>query len=249
LELDPNSAKANYVKALISVWTEFDWEEGEKYFLRSLELNPNYALCRVYYAHYLMCLRRSEEAIQMANLGLELDPMRPLVLGLYGVVMKMAGDIESAIEHFEKALAIDPKDVFSFSNLKNTRMNFAYSSGDYGKWFELWGEKVKGNWKEECRQTVLNAFEERGHIAGIEEMFRMNEKFGNESARMTAGIKLERYMKLGETDEAMDFLEEAYEMRDMSMVYLATNDYYPYLKDNPRYLEMLKKMNLAEQNK
>ena len=54
-ELDPNSAKAHYVKALNEVWTEFDWEQGEEYFSRSLESNPNDALCRIYYAH--LCAR------------------------------------------------------------------------------------------------------------------------------------------------------------------------------------------------
>jgi TolB-like protein/Tfp pilus assembly protein PilF len=244
LELDPNSAQAHYVRALHAVWTEFDWEVGEKSFLKSLELNPNYAFCRVYYAHYLMCMRRSDEAIQQANLALELDPMRPLVLGLYGMVMRLAGDFESAIAYFEKALAIDPKDGFSYSNLKNTLMIQAYAEEDYERWFELWGEKVKGQWREEGRTAVLNTFEKKGHIAGIEEMFKMNEKYGNEGCLMSMSVKLERYLKLGELDKAMDHLELQYEEGDMEMVYLATNDYYPYLKNNPRYLELLIKMNL-----
>jgi len=125
-------------------------------------------------------------------------------------------------------------------------MNFAYMDGDYEKWFELWGEKVKGNWKEEGRMAVLNAFHEKGHIAGIEEMFKMNEKYGNEGCLMSEGIKFERYMKLGAYDKAMDHLENASEMHDMDMAYLATNQYYPYLKDNPRYIELLKKMNFTK---
>ena len=198
----------------------------------------------MYYAHFLMCMRRSEEGLQQANLGLDLDPLKPLVLGLYGIVMNMNGEDESAIQYFEKALAINPNDFFSSGNLKNTQMNEAYNTGDYERWFELWGEKVKGNWSEECRQSVLNAFEERGHIAGIEEMFKMHEKYGNKGALMTGGIKFERYMKLGEYTKAMDYLEESFERQDMEMAYLATNQYYPYLKDNPRYIALLKKMNL-----
>lgn len=246
LELDPNSAQAQFVKAINAVWQEFDWEQGEKAFLRSLELNPNDALTHLYYAHFLMCMRRSGEAFKQANLGLELDPMRPLVLGLYGVVMDYSGNYESAIQHFEKALAIDPNDGFSFSNMKNAQMEFAYKSADYDKWFELWGEKVKGGWSDQCRMAVLNAFEERGHIAGIEEMFIMNEKYGSEGALMTAGIRFERYVKLGELDKAMDLIEQAYELHDMDMAYLATNEYFPYLKDDPRYQALLKKMNLTE---
>jgi len=249
LELNPNSAQALYVKAVNAVWQEFDWEQGEQAFLRSLELNPNAALCRVYYAHFLMCMQRNAEAVQQANLSLELDPMKPLLQGLYAMVMRMDGNLESAIEHFEKALAIDPNDAISFGNLHTTLMDNAYSGGDYERWFELWGEKVKGNWKEEGRMAVLNTFHEKGHIAGIEEMFAMNEKYGNVGCRMSPRIKFRRYLKLGETDKAMDFLEQTYELREMEMAYLATNEYYPYLKDNPRYMELLKNMKLTDQIK
>ena len=80
--MDPNSAQAHYVAAILAVWTEWDWEKGEREFLRSIELDPNNALCRLYYAHLLMTLRRPDEANQQGRIGLELDPMEPLVLVL-----------------------------------------------------------------------------------------------------------------------------------------------------------------------
>ena len=79
LELDPNSAQAHYVAAILAVWIEWDWEKGEREFLKSIELNPNDALCRMYYAHLLMILRRTEEANKQASIGLELDPSLFLV--------------------------------------------------------------------------------------------------------------------------------------------------------------------------
>ncbi len=246
LELDPNSAQAHYVKALNAVWTEFDWEKGEKEFLRSLELNPNNALCHIYYAHLLMILRRSDEAVHQANLALELDPLRPLVLGLYGVVMRNEGDIQSATLHFEKALSIDPNFGFAKGGLVNFHMHAAYKNGDYEKWIELWEKKTKayGHWNDEGRAAVIKAFHEKGHIAAIEEMFKMNEKYGTD-CWMSGGIKAERYLKLGEYDKAMDCLEKDYEMRDMYISYIATNKrLYDQLKDNPRYIALLKKMNL-----
>jgi len=72
----------------------------------------------------------------------------------------------------------------------------------------------------------------------------MNEKYGNEDCLLGDFIKIERYIKLKDYDKAMDYLEKVYEMHDMNMFYLATNRYYRYLKDNPRYHNLLKKMNL-----
>ena len=246
LELNPNSAHAHYVKAITAVWSEFDWIKGEKAFLRSLELNPNNALCRMYYAHLLMILSRSGESLVQANLALELDPLKPLILGLYGVVMRNEGDYQSATEHFEKALIIDPNFGFAAGNLADMNMDNAYSSGDYEKWVKLWDKKVGafGHWNDEGRSAVLNAFYEKGHIAAIEEMFKMNEKYGNK-CYMSGGIKAERNLKLKKYNNVMDYLEEEYEKRDMSITYIATNLHlYEHLKDNPRFIELLQKMKL-----
>ena len=246
LELNPNSAHVQYVKAINAVWAEFDWEKGEAAFLKSLELNPNNALCRMYYAHLLMILSRSDEALIQANLALELDPLKPLILGLYGVVMRDAGDEQSATKHFEKALSINPNFNFASGNLADMKMKAAYQRADYEKWIEFWNEKTGkfGHWNDEGRTSVLNAFYEKGHIAAIEEMFKMNEKYGNK-CYMSGGIKAERNLKLKKYDKVMDYLEEEYEKRDMSMAYIATKTYLYYqLKDNPRYIELLQKMKL-----
>ncbi|MCD6596998.1 MAG: hypothetical protein J7L04_04890 [Bacteroidales bacterium] len=243
LELDPNSAQAHYVKALNAVWTEFDWEKGEKEFLRSLELNPNNALCHIYYAHLLMILRRPDEAIIQANLALELDPLKPIILTLYGGWLDDDNN-QSRILRLEKALSFDPNFRLANIQLINISMYAAYDNGDYEKWIESWGKKVQGHWDDEGRAAVLNAFYEKGHIAAIEEMFKMNEKYGNDCL-MTASLKAERYIKLGKYDKAMDCLEKNYEMRDMSITYIATNKrIYDQLKDNPRYIELLRKMKL-----
>ena len=250
LELDPNSAQAHCAKATNAMGTEWDWEKSEIAFLKSLELNPNNALCRLHYAHLLMILRRSDEAVQQANLGLELDPLRPLVLILFGVVMSNEGNIQSAILHFEKALSIDPNYGFAKSVLAHSHMYAAYENGDYEKWIESWEKKVKGfgHWNDEGTATVIKVFHEKGHIVAIEEMFKMNEKYGND-CWMSGGIKAARYLKLREYDKAMDCLEKDYEMGDMSIAYIATEEnLYDQLKDNPRFIELLKKMNLPLPN-
>ncbi len=245
LELDPNSAEAHYVNANTAVWVELDWAKGEKEFLKSITLNPNNALYRLYYSHLLMILRRSEESVQQAKLGLELDPLKPLALSLYGVVMSNEGDYQSAILHFEKALSIDPNFGFAAGNLSHQQLNLFYRNGDYERWIELWErKKARGIWNEEGIATVLNTFQEAGHIAAIEEMFKMNEKYGD-SCYMGDVVKEERYLKLKDYDKVIDIFEKRYEMRTINAAYMATNmHYYNVLKDKPRYIELLEKMNL-----
>ena len=246
LELNPESAQAHYVKALVSVWTEFDWVKGEEEFLRSLELNPNDALCRGYYSHLLMLLGRSDEAVIQANLALDRDPMTPSILSIYAAVMRKDGNDQSAIRHLEKALSIDSSYRLAAFMLFDIHMDAAYRNGDYETWINMWDKKVEasGHWNEKGRATVLSTFHEKGHIAAIEEMFNMNEKYESDCF-MSGQIKAKRYIKLNNYDKAMDCLEEEYEKRDMFMAYIRTElDLDDQLKDNPRYIALLKKMNL-----
>ena len=53
LKLDPNSANSHYVKAVMSVWTDWNWEQGEKEFLKVLELDPNDAMAHAYLAAFI----------------------------------------------------------------------------------------------------------------------------------------------------------------------------------------------------
>lgn len=247
LELDPNSAKAHYVAGILAVWTEWDWEKGEREFLRSIELDPNNALCRMYYAHLLMILRKTKEADRQANIGLELDPMKPLVLSLYGVVMLYNNDSkQDAVKAFEKSLSIDPNFVLGKINLIDIKMENAYKNGDYEKWIELWNKKVVnfGDWNKEGRKAVLKTFDESGHIAAIEEMFRMNEIYGND-CYLSAAVKMERYIKLGDQGKALESLKRDYEIRENNLPYISTKyPYYVLFKDESKYIEILKKMDL-----
>jgi tetratricopeptide (TPR) repeat protein len=154
------------------------------------------------------------------------------------------GDNQSAILHFEKALSIDPNFGWAKGGLLNIHLDAAYSNGNYEKWFEIWYNKVEGIWNEEGREAVLNVFREKGHIAGIEEMFKMNEKYGVDCF-MTESLKSQRYIYLKNYDKAIEHLEKAYEMHAISAAYMGirfTN--YDQLKGDPRYIELLKKMKL-----
>jgi len=245
LELDPNSAKAHYVAAILAVWTEWNWKKGEREFLRSIELDPNDALTRMYYAHLLMILRRSDEANQQAEIGLQLDPIKPLILGLYGVVeIYNNDDRQAAIQAFEKALSIEPNDWFSRGNLLDAIMDDAYKNGAYEKWIELWNEKVSINWNTDGREAVLKAFHENGHLAAIEEMFRMNDIYGND-CYLTTELKVKRNIYLGNNEKAIEALEKDYGIRGSGMPYISPRfSYHEQLKDKPRYVEILRKMNL-----
>ncbi len=98
LEIDETLAEAH--TALADVMYEYDWKfaEAEKEFKRAIELNPNYATTRHWYAEYLLTVGRKEEAIAEIKRAQELDPLSLIINAVVGVVYIENRQYEQAIE-------------------------------------------------------------------------------------------------------------------------------------------------------
>jgi hypothetical protein len=57
------------------------------------------------------------------------------------------------------------------------------------------------------------------------------------------------YIGLSDQNQALDWLQQAYEGRDESMTYLRTEPILDPLRSNPRFQELLRKMNFPGQGK
>lgn len=240
LTLDLNSEEAHYNSALIAVWVEWNWDKGEREFLKTIELNPSNAFAHIFYAHLLMILRRMDEARYQANLALELDPEQPLVLGLYGQVMWRLEDWQSMIDISEKAVTIDPDNRFAIGTL-----SLGYEgNGDYDKWIELW--KQVNKFDEETLTSIEKALREHGYGAAKLEIVNAKEKWFkyNDRIPFTLATLAVDYIDLGEFNKAVDVMEILYVSKDAQAPYMTTWGGYEQMKNNSRYIALLKKMNL-----
>ena len=241
LELDPNSANSYYTKAVISVWTEYDWEAAEEAFSKSIELNPNDAMCRMFYGYLLLILRREDEAYYQLEQAIKLDPLRPFLLGLYANTVAGKGDYESAKLYAKKAISINP-DQF---NAKNALGRIYETAGDYEAWFEIYKNQYGWQYNDGFISEIEKVLHEQGYVAVIEALINYNEEKHRKGERIGIGTQAEMYMKIGNYDRAMDYYEEMYEKKDPNLPFISGKVVqYPELKDNPRYVALLMKMNL-----
>jgi TolB-like protein/Tfp pilus assembly protein PilF len=244
LELDPNSAETHHSNAIIAVWTEFDWEKGEKEFLKAIELNPSFERSHSFYAHLLSILRRTDEALYQGKIAVEIEPENPFTLGLYAVVLRNAEKCEEALYYTEKALAIDPDHLF----LRFKMQNAYFCSGNFDKVFEEMKKNNIGRWERFGVTALLEeTFHERGWYAFMKQLIDLTDGIMAESFGSNLTWLLhERYFLLGRYDKAMDYLEIAYnnDRSNPELPYRSVNHIYKKLKGDPRYIEFLEKMNL-----
>ncbi len=107
LELDDGLAEAHTAFARVLAGHDYDFAGAERELLRSIDLNPNYALAHSIYGTLLANLGKFEAAEAKYRRALELEPLSlPLNVG-YGQILTKARRYDDAIAQLKKALELD----------------------------------------------------------------------------------------------------------------------------------------------
>jgi TolB-like protein/Tfp pilus assembly protein PilF len=238
LEKDPTHWESHLSNAHLAFNIEWNWEKAEKEFLTAIDLNPNDAMARLHYSHLLMVLGRISEALEQGKLGINLDPLNPFIQSLYSVVLVASGDYPTALMYCEKSLSIDPDNFFTLTILELV----SFANGNYERtidaglqWLPL-GDEIK--------TTVKQIYKEEGFIIAQNEIIIALEKYAKNNYYIPPDMAM-RYVWVTNVEKALDWLERGYEVHDQQMTYIYTffgaNE---SIKDNPRFIAILEKMNL-----
>ncbi len=98
LAIDDQLAEAHTSLAYAIHTYEWDWPAAEAEYKRAIELNPNYATARQWYAEFLTAVGRFDEAAQQGRKALELDPMSPIINAVVAFNGTMARRYDAAID-------------------------------------------------------------------------------------------------------------------------------------------------------
>jgi adenylate cyclase len=248
LEIDKNLADAYLLLAILTFFYDWQWDKVEEGFKKSIALNPNNAESLSYYAMYLGFEERIEEAISWDRRALELDPLSPLINMNIGWTYFSAGRLDAALDQTSKMIEIEP-DFYGAYWLKGA---IHLSEGEYEEAIEALKKAVQLG----GRQIVLADLGSAYGLAGkkeaattiLEQLLEMRRQ------EYVPAIYLARvYCRLGKNDNAIEWLEKAFEERNGEMVLLqgeiagaAEGDPLKSLGDDPRVLDLLQKMNLPQ---
>ena len=241
LELDPNSSWIYNLRGSKVAWFEWDWKKGEQDFLKSIDLNPNHAGNHAFYAFLLTHLRRTDKAIHHARIALKLDPLNPMILGLCAGVFTEADKCHEAIKLIEKAITFEPGHFFTYPKL----INASICVGDYQKAFNTTKRINSTLWdKHNKTDEFERIFHEQGWLIFQKKAIDFYEETGLVNQNRDYREQANRYIAVNEFDKALDLLEKACEERNPNLALISDNTIFNLLRDNPRYIELLRKMNL-----
>ncbi len=241
LALDSTLAEAHAVAAATRTWGYWDWEGGERGYRRAIELNLSDGVERLLFGHLLTILGRWEEGAEEAETGLELDPLNPFVQGLHATQMTMARRYEDAIENFQEMLRRNPGAGFG-------RAAFADALFILGRSEEAF-RVTRENYELFGARDVVAALDRGYEEGGYRGAYRLaaDTLAVRASAEDTSNLAFRVAVLLilaGETEEALDWLEQAFEARDSGMAYIGVTPVFEPLHDHPRFRDLARRMNL-----
>ncbi len=239
LELDESLAEAQNGLAILKTWGEWDWPSAERAFERAIELNPNYAEARAYYSHFLNIMGHPEEALAQIERALELDPFNALYQALYGADLLFVRRYDDAIAQLRKARRLTPG-----SPMVHTGLHSAfYLKGMYEEAFEEKRAWFAAAGDREVEAALARGYADAGYPGAMTLAADMLAARSNYNKPMDIAAL---YVSAGKKDQSLDWLEKAFEAHDPNIPYLSVIPHFDGLRDDPRYEELLRRMNVPQ---
>jgi serine/threonine protein kinase/Tfp pilus assembly protein PilF len=238
LELDDTLAEAHTSLAFIKTDYDWDWSGADREFRRAIELNPGYARAHAFYGYLLYRLGRFEEAIAEEKRGVEIDPLSLLDNRVLGQSFYFARRYDQAIEQFRKTLELDPNFAGGHTFLGEAYLQKSmYKEGIA----EIEKELVISPGNTLDLSELGHAYAVAGRRAEAQKVLdQLNER--SKQRYVSAASRAIIYAALGDKDKAFESLEKGYE--DRSIGGIKVNPAYDPLRSDPRFADLLGRMNL-----
>ncbi|MBX3292081.1 MAG: tetratricopeptide repeat protein [Acidobacteria bacterium] len=239
LEIDDSLGEAYATLGLVNA-LQWNWAEAETAYKRSIELNPNYATARQWYARLLNTLGRKDEALAEIKRANEIDPLSAVILSNVAGFYRERGDYQTALEQNNKIIEIDPNYIavhvtFAEIYLDQKRPAEALAAAEKARDIPVVGVGILGR----AYAQLGRRDEALAVIKTLEEDFA---KGNNGAATSIARI----YIELGDKEKTFEWLEKAFQARETDLPRFRLGPTFDPIRDDPRYEDLLKRMNLPE---
>jgi serine/threonine protein kinase/tetratricopeptide (TPR) repeat protein len=239
LEIDNELAEAHGISGLIQFLFDFDWPGAERAFLKAIELSPGSAQVHAHYSWLCASLERYDDALREVRRARELDPL--LIQTDLATTLLRAGRTEEALEDARRAVREEPgaprchsilgwAQIFhgeKSAGIASLEHAVALAPGDTLFYSQLGAAYAMAGDVERARR-ILGELRDRA-----KEGFVSPYHF----AYVHAG--------LGEADQAMDWLERAFEQRSGAIYGIKGSFLFRNLHGHPRFQALVRKMNLG----
>ena len=239
IELDDSLSEAHTSLGFVKFRFEWDWAGAEREFRRAIELQPGYPTAHHWYATYLGTMGRMPEALAEVRRALALDPLSLTINAGLARLLSSAGQLDRAVEQIWKIMEMEPTFTRAYFDL-----GLMYA--EHKKAEEAVAALQKAANQDPENPQVIACLAYAHALAGnrdeAERVLVWLEEQGRKGY-VSPFLQASIHAGLGENDRAIALLEKGYEVRATEMVYLKTEPFFEPLRPDPRFQDLLRRMN------
>ena len=222
----------------------YDWDffSAEREFQQAIRLNPRYATAHQWYGHCLGAMGRFDEAFAVLKHAIQLDPLSLIVATSYAGISWLGRRWNEAIDQTKEVLELDPNYIA-------------------GRWALARSYDCLGSYQTAiaCAQDAIrlsgdNLFfiTDLGHAYAAggqrEEALKILHQLQQTSKeRYVDGCFVAQIcVALNKTEEALRWLEMAYEQRASYIAYITLDPWFDNLRSDKRFQDLLHRVRLGK---
>jgi serine/threonine protein kinase/Flp pilus assembly protein TadD len=240
LSIDKSLAEAHASLAYIMFSYDWDFEDAEKEFKKAIALNPGYPTAHQWFALFLTAMGRTEQAIDEIKIAQNYDPLSVVINTTAALVYNFARQFDQAIEqcqkvfevfpgfplaHFERGRAFEQKGMFAEALAEH--QNARTFSGDTPQTITAFGHAL----------ALLDRAGDARKV--IDELLEIGKRKYLPAIYLAAV-----YSGLNEKDQALQWLEKAYQDHSDYLVYLRREPTFDRLRADPRFQDLMRRIGL-----
>jgi DNA-binding winged helix-turn-helix (wHTH) protein/tetratricopeptide (TPR) repeat protein len=234
VEIDPDLAEAHAALGF-ALSGRFKWAEGERHVLRALELSPNSALAHLRYGNHLVQQGFVEEALQQARRSIELDPLSPIYQFSLGWGLYFARRFDECLEQYQSMIAEHPLNPMAYFGL-------AWVARHVGRHDEALDAMKRAeelsNWSLMMTTGRGLAYAAAGRHREAEEVLEKIVALPAQCYVIPYHVALIHHY-LGNKEKTILALEDAFEQRDLWLVWMGVEPAFDNLRSDARFQRLL----------
>jgi TolB-like protein/DNA-binding winged helix-turn-helix (wHTH) protein/tetratricopeptide (TPR) repeat protein len=235
LKLDPSLPEAHFSLAQ-TLQYDWNWPEAEKEYKLALKLNPYYVDAHLQYGRFVQALGRNDEALAHMHYAAELDPFNIVVKEIEAWVTYASRQYDLALKQFESL-----GDEGGLLHTYREKGMYPEAIDTYKRWVATHPESQNLY----CLAVRASIYGLQGRNDEAEALIKELKETAR--YRYVSGFFFaEAYAGVGQRDQAITWLERAYEERDQWMVFANSYPGLDRLRSEPRFQVLMRRMNFPE---
>ena len=245
LQLDDRIAEGHIAKASAYLFYDWKWKDAFDELQKSIQLNPGAVEAYELLSFYYMVMGRKYKAVHVMEEAEKIDPLSPIVSQSLGNIYVFVERYDDALRQAEKLLALIPAMRIGIELI-------------------AWATGMKGDWEE-----ALLLFKELHRLTnhplkGLMGMGYTYAKLHHRDKAIECITKLEQrevqepgsavdadiaaiWFGLGNLDKTFHYLNRCLDKRLGPVSYFLQYPPYRGVKNDPRYLDLLKRQGFTEE--